>query len=245
MVRAATLVSVFAVGVLQAALPVHTVSPSREFVIYGGDATLRGSVSELAEQTKMNFLALLRQRDQWKTAFIINLQRQQANLPEIPPTDLRVIQTGFGVKFQLDLMVGEKIDGSSIERQLLRATLLEMIYRGKDDLAPGTMLVQPPDWLVEGALALALGRDHTALVEALSDCGKAKSLDEFLGQRFELLDSAGRMLYRAYSLALVQGLLDEGGGRTGLARYIANLSHASNDSLADALEDQVETSAVQ
>src|SRR5215471_3978058 len=100
MVRAAILISlVFAMGVLKAALPAHTVSPSREFVIYGGDATLRGSVSELSEQTKMNFLALLRQRDQWKTAVIINLQRQQANLPEIPPTDLRVTQTGFGVKF--------------------------------------------------------------------------------------------------------------------------------------------------
>lgn len=233
MVRATILVSVFAVGVLEAALPAHTVSPSREFVIYGGDARLRGSVSELAEQTKMNFLALSRQRDQWKTAVIINLQPQQANLPEIPPTDLRVTQTGFGMRFQLDLIVGEKIEGSSIERQLLRATLLEMIYRSKDDLAPGTTLVQPPDWLVEGALALVPGRDHAALVEALSNSGKAKSLDEFLDQRFELLDSAGRMLYRAYSLALVQGLLDEDGGRTGLARYIANLSHASNDPVAD------------
>jgi hypothetical protein len=218
---------------LHAALPAHTVSPSRQFVVYGGDATLRGSVSELAEQTKINFLTLLRQRDQWKTAVIISLQPQQANLPEIPATDLRVTQTGFGVKFQLDLVVSAKTEGSSIERQLLRATLLEMIYRGKDDLAPGTTLVQAPDWLVEGALALTPGRDHAAFAEALSTSGKAKSLDEFLGQRFGLLDSAGRMLYRAYSLALVQGLLDEGGGRAGLARYIANLPHASNDPVAD------------
>ena len=64
MVRAPILISlVFAVDVLEAALPAHTVSPSREFVIYGGDATLRGSVSELAEQTKSNLLALLGRRD--------------------------------------------------------------------------------------------------------------------------------------------------------------------------------------
>jgi hypothetical protein len=233
MIRAAILISlVFAVDVLEAALPARTVSPSREFVIYGGDATLRGSVSELAEQTKTNLLALLGRRDEWKTAVIINLQPQQANLPEIPSTDLRVSQTGFGAKLQLDLTVGQNLDGSLIERQLLRGILLEMIYRDEGDLAPGTTLVQPPDWLVEGALALTPGREREVMVETLSATDKGKSLEEFLGQRFDLLDSAGRMLYRAYSMALVQLLLDEG-GRARLGRHIANLSHASNDPVAD------------
>jgi hypothetical protein len=217
---------------VRAALPAHSVSPSRQFVIYGADAALRGTISELAEHTKINLLALLRQRDEWKTAVIINLQPQQANLPEIPPTDLRVSQTGFGAKLQLDLTVGQNLDGSLIERQLLRGILLEMIYRNEGDLAPGATLVEPPDWLVEGALALTPGREREVVVEALSATDKGKSLEEFLGQRFDPLDSAGRMLYRAYSIALVQLLLDEG-GRARLARYIANLSHASNDPIAD------------
>jgi hypothetical protein len=208
------------------------VSPSRQFIIYGADAALRGTISGLAEQTKSNLLALLRQRDEWTTAVIINLQVQQANLPEIPPTDLRVSQTGFGAKLQLDLTVGQNLDGSLIERQLLRGILLEMIYRDERALAPGTTLVEPPDWLVEGALTLTPGRDRKVVVEALSGTDKGRSLEEFLGQRFDLLDSAGRMLYRAHSIALVQLLLDEG-GRARLARYIANLSHASNDPVAD------------
>jgi len=223
---------VFAWQPVRAALPAHSVSPSRQFVIYGADAALRGTISELAEQTKINLLALLRQRDEWKTAVIINLQTQQANLPEIPPTDLRVSQTGFGAKLQLDLTVGQNLDGSLIERQLLRGILLEMIYRNEGDLAPGATLVEPPDWLVEGALALTPGREREVVVAALSATDKGKSLEEFLGQRFDLLDSAGRMLYRAYSIALVQLLLDEG-GRARLAQYIANLSHASNDPVAD------------
>ena len=223
---------VFAWQPVRAALPAHSVSPSRQFVIYGADAALRGTISELAEQTKINLLALLRQRDEWKTAVIINLQPQQANLPEIPPTDLRVSQTGFGAKLQLDLTVCQNLDGSLIERQLLRGILLEMIYRNEGDLAPGATLVEPPDWLVEGALALTPGREREVVVAALSATDKGKSLEEFLGQRFDLLDSAGRMLYRAYSIALVQLLLDEG-GRARLAQYIANLSHASNDPVAD------------
>lgn len=232
--RAALLIlSIFAWQLVRAALPAHSVSPSRQFVIYGGDAALRGTISELAEQTKTNLLALLRLRDEWKKAVIINLQPQQANLPEIPPTDLRVSQTGFGVKLQLDLIVGQNLDGSLIERQLLRAILLEMIYRDEGDLVPGTTLVEPPDWLVEGALALTPGRERDALAKALSTTDKGKSLAEFLGQRFDLLDSAGRMLYRAYSVALVQLFLDQSGGRARLARYIGHLSHASNDPVAD------------
>jgi hypothetical protein len=232
--RAAILIlSVFAWQPLRAALPEHSVSPSRQFVIYGADAALRGTISELAEQTKTNLLALLRQRDEWRIAVVINLLLQQANLPDIPPADLRVSQTGFGVKLQLDLAVGQNVDGLFIQRQVLRAILLEMIYRHEGDLAPGTMLVEPPDWLVEGALALTPGRERVALVEALSTTDKGKSLEEFLAQRFELLDSSGRVLYRAYSVALVQLLLDENGGRARLARFIANLSHASNDPVAD------------
>jgi hypothetical protein len=209
------------------------VSPSREFVIYGADATVRGRISELAEQTKSNLLALLRRHDEWKKPVVINLQPQQANLPEIPPANVRVSQTGFGVKLQLDLTVSRDLDALLIERQLLRAILFEMIYRDESDLAAGTTLVEPPDWLVEGALALTPGRQRESLVEALSTTDKEKSLEEFLGQRFDLLDSAGRMLYRAYSVALVQLLLDEGGGRARLARFISNLSHASNDPVAD------------
>jgi hypothetical protein len=234
MVRAAILISlVFAGHVLHAALPAHSVSPSRQFVIYGADEALRGTISELAEQTKTNLLALLPQRDEWKTAVVINLQSQQANLPEVPPVDLRVSQTGFGVKLQLDLTVGPNLDGSLIERQLLRAILVEMIYRDEGDLVAGTMLVEPPDWLLEGVLALTPGREREPLIQALSTTDKEKSLEEFLGQRFDLLDSAGRMLYKAYSVALVQLLLDERGGRSPLAQYIANLSHASNDPVAD------------
>src|SRR2546423_7077266 len=231
--RAATFILlVFACHQLRA-LPEQSVSPARTFVIYGAAATLRGAISELAEQTKTNLLALLRQRDGWKTAIVINLQSQQANLPEIPPASLRVSRAELGLKRQLDLTVGQNFDGSLVERQLLRAILFEMIYRDDSELAPGARLVEPPGWLLEGALALTPGREREALVEAVETAEKGTSLQEFLGERFDLLDSAGRMLYRAYSVALVQLLLDEGGSRARLARYISNLSHGSNDRVAD------------
>src|SRR5260370_400181 len=103
---------------LCAATLARTVSPSRQFIIYGANATLRGAVSELAEQTKANLLALLRQPDEWKTPIVVNLQSAQANLPEIPPAALRFSQTGFGPKLQFDLTIGENIDATLVECEL-------------------------------------------------------------------------------------------------------------------------------
>ena len=211
----------------------HSTSPSRQFVVYGADAKVRGAISGLAEQTKTNLLGLLRQRDDWKTSVVVNLQPQQANVPEIPPADLRFSQTGFGIKLQLDLTISENVDVSLVERELLHAILLELIYRKQPHIIAGAVLVEPPDWLIDGALALSPGRDRGPLIEAVGNTEKPLPLEKFLRQRPGLVDSAGRTLYRAYAFALMQMLLDGKNGGTQLAKYIDHLSDSSNDPLAD------------
>ena len=217
-----------------AATPIdRSVSPSGQFVIYSGDAAWRGAVSALAERTKANLLALLQRRDQWVTATVINLQSRAPNLPEIPSVALRFSQTGSGLKLQLDLAISREINSAATERELLRAILLEMIYRNQTAITPGDVYVEPPSWLVEGLLALTPHRDRASLINALAVSGRVTSLDEFLRQCPELLDPTGRLLFRAYSLALVQLLIESGDGHARLGRYIDNLSSASNDPLAD------------
>src|SRR5262245_16267598 len=128
------------------AQPEHSTSPSRQFVIYGADAKVRGAISGLAEQTKTNLLKLMRQRDDWKTPVVVNLQPQQTNAPEIPPADLRFSQTGFGIKLQLDLTISRNLDVSLVERELLRAILLEMIYRKQTQYLSVVVFVEPMAW---------------------------------------------------------------------------------------------------
>src|ERR671937_2570421 len=88
--------SVFAVATLPrgsfAGMPPleRSVSPSRQFIIYGADARVRGAVSELAERTKSDLLALLHQRDGWTTPVLLNLQTPQPTRPELPPAAFHV-----------------------------------------------------------------------------------------------------------------------------------------------------------
>src|SRR5438094_1813901 len=215
------------------AQPEHSTSPSRQFVIYGAAAKVRGAISGLAEQTKTNLLGLLRQRDDWKTPVVVNLQSQQSNLPEIPAADLRFSQTGFGIILQLDLTISKNVDVSLLERELFRAIQLEMIYRKQPHVTAGAVLVEPPDWLIDGALALTPGRDRGPRIGAIANTGKPLPLEKFLRQRSEFLDSTGRTIYRGYAFALVQMLLDGKNGGAQLARYVDNLSDSSNDPLAD------------
>jgi hypothetical protein len=215
----------------------RSVSASRQFVIYGTTGPLRGAVGDLAEKTKKNLLDLLQQPDDWKTPIILNLQFPKANLPDIPPAACYFSQTGSGLRLQLDLVIGANVDADAIQRELLRAILLEMAYRKEQNLPAGTVYVSPPEWLVEGLLAAAPGRDRETLVSVLDAVVASKSvvdLEKFLRPHpLSGLDSPARRLYRAYSFALVRLLLDEPDGPSRFTAYIQSLPAASNDPLSD------------
>jgi hypothetical protein len=224
------------VTLVSGAIPERTVSTSRQFILYGADVSLRGEISHLAEETKANLLSLLRRPDSWKTPIVINLQFPKANLPEVPPAALHFSQTGFGLKHQLDLIIASDFNRAATERELLRAILLEMIYRAQPDIAAGKSYVDPPDWLLDGTLACAPGRDSKLLAEALEPLAAADKImplsEFFLPRKLSGLDSLARTLHRAYSAALVKWLVDEPEGQSRLGLYIDNLSRNFVEPLA-------------
>ena len=96
----------------------RSVSTSRQFIVYGTDAPVRGAVCDAGERTKATLLALLQQPDQWKTPIVVNAQYPQANLPDAPRAALYFNQTGFGLKIQLDLVIRSDERGPAVEREL-------------------------------------------------------------------------------------------------------------------------------
>jgi hypothetical protein len=214
----------------------HSTSSSRQFFVYGADIRVRGAVCDIAETTKKNLLKLLRLPDRWKTPLVINLDYPQANVPELPPSRFDFSQTGSGLKLQLNLLISGDLNGREVQRELLSAILIEMIYRPRTNVPSGSRYVVPPDWLVDGIVQSMPGCDPDEAAQLLqtmvaSDC--IAPLDEVVRQRRELLDPASRKIHDAYSMALVQLLLDSPDGRHQLAHYLADLPDAPNDSVAD------------
>jgi hypothetical protein len=194
------------------------------------DPQLRGVICDIAEQTKKTALLLLQEKDAWRIPILIRIQHPQANLPELPPAHLNISQTGFGLKLQLELTLGSDVTAAAIERELLRAVFLEMMYREQPNTPAGTAYVEPPEWLLAGTLATAADREVQPIAT-----GRVMPLAEFLQQKPVLLESPSRAVYRAYSAALVTALRDAPEGRRRLARFVGNLPQASNDPLADLL----------
>lgn len=216
--------------------PEHSVSTSRQFLVYGSDRRLRGAMCDLAERTKRDVLRLIDQRDDWITPIVVNARHPQANLPEAPRAALNFAQTGFGLKLQLDLTIVSDARQPEVRRELLRAILLEMMYRRQIDLPVGTAYVPPPDWLLDGIAPRQSEFDREKLLDVLRTpmaAHKIPPLETFLRQRPDPFDALGRSLYRAYSFALVEFLLHGPEGQHCLARFIATLSDASNDAMAD------------
>ncbi|MEY2557050.1 MAG: hypothetical protein QOE34_475 [Verrucomicrobiota bacterium] len=217
------------------AAPERSVSISRQFIVYGPELRLRGAICDLAERTKRDLLQLIDQPDEWVTPIVIKVEYPQANLPEIPRAALNFSQTGFGLKLQLDLTIAADLSHPQVRRDLLRAILLERMYRGQPDVPAGTAYVTPPDWLLDGVppqQSDSVGSNADVLAAPVV-AKKILPLAEFLRQRPDLLDAPGRSLYRAYSIAFVELLLHEREGRRRLARFITDLPAASNDPLAD------------
>ncbi|MDP9254746.1 MAG: hypothetical protein M3O66_07410 [Verrucomicrobiota bacterium] len=232
----AALALLFAVERTVVAGPIErSISSSHQFIVYGGDVQLRGAICDAAERTKRNLLLQIDQRDEWTTPIVINTQFPQANLPETPRAALNFSQTGFGLKLQLDLTIDALARRPEIERELLRAILLEIIYRHEPDIAAGDAYISPPDWLLDGILSLEANFDRTPLLEPLQSmvaAHKIVPLDEFLRQQPDLLDAPGRSLYRAYSFVLLEFVIQVTNGRPRLVRFIQNLP-----SFADPVEN--------
>lgn len=235
-VRLAAFCALFCAQAVVLASPGRSVSTSRQFLVYGADLRLRGAICDLAERTKRDVLRLIDQRDEWATPILVNAQYPQANWPEKPRAALIFSQTGLGLKLQLDLTIAPDGNQPEIRHELLRAILLEMMYRHKTNLPPGTAYVSPPDWLLAGIpphQAEIDSRKWADLLRAPVTAQKVFSLADVLRQRYDQLDESGRSLYRAYSVALVELLTGVPEGRARLARFIADLPAASNDPMAD------------
>src|SRR5262245_7023893 len=136
----------------------RSTSTSRQFLVYGAEVRVRGIICDLAERTKSDLLRLLGLRDSWQTPLIIKLDYPRANVPDAPLVQFDVSQLGYGLKLQLNLLVTRKMKSVDVQRELLRGILIELMYRDRGRLAAGMHYVMPPDWLVEGALALQPGR---------------------------------------------------------------------------------------
>lgn len=215
----------------------HSVSASRQFLVYADNVELRGVICDLAERTKRDFLALVDQSDNWNLAILINARFPQPNLPELPRAALNVGQTGNGLKLQLDLLIDSDLTQREVRRELLRAIIVEMAYRNKTALPAGSAYTSPPAWLLDGIPSWQsdfVSAELSNLLQTLGSSNKILLIREFLRPCGDSKRSPTiHLLDMAYSFAFVEFLTHLPDGKKRLGRFVLDLPNASADPLTD------------
>ena len=209
----------------------HSDSASKQFSIFCEDAPLRMRVAGFAEEVKRDVLQLLGERDAWKAPIVIVLERATAGEPA---AKVRLIESLPGFKVQIDVRIGEDPAAVHLQRQIVRAVLLEYAYR-EAGVQGGTEFREAPWWVIEGCIQLARQREsgaNTGLFKRLLETNKLPPLESFLVEKPDELGAAARSLDRVLAGCLVQLLAGQPKGRAGLAHLVRAWPQSDGDPLA-------------
>lgn len=205
-------------------VPKKSISSSGQFIIYCDDLTTRIRLSELVEESKKGVLTLLGEKsDHWKSPVVVNAIRKNAAMPGQSVSSVRLIEVDEGFKVEFDFCLDADPVEVREEPQIVRSILLEYSCRNQPSVKGGEVYLEPPAWLVEGAVQIFHWRDHenrSDVYKALIESDHAPKLEELLAQDASHLDSISLALYQACSVALVQLLVDLPGGRENLSSYL-------------------------
>lgn len=209
----------------------HSDSASKQFSIFCEDAPLRMRVTGFAEEVKRDVLQVLGERDGWKAPIVIVLERASAGESA---ARVRLVESLPGFKVQIDVRIGDDPAAVNLQRQIVRAVLLEYAYR-EAGVQGGTEFREAPWWVTEGCLQLARQRENgpnTDVFKRLLETNKLPPLESFLIEKPDELGGAVRSLDRTLATCLVQLLTTQPGGRAGLARLVRAWPQSNGDPLA-------------
>jgi hypothetical protein len=228
----------FSVGAAEAVdLKARTVSSSKEFFIYCPDAALRGRVAGFAEETKAQLLALLGETGHARSPILITIDRPDT--AGAAPVQLHAFEGPDGSSIQLDVRLVQDTP-VDLQKHIIRAILLELVYRDHGGIKGGETYVEAPWWIVEGAAQIIRRRDlgvESDLFKRLIEQNRFPPLAEFLAMRDAALGDTAAAIDEACAMCLLQLLLDQPNGRPNLGRLLRHWPDNYQDPTAALLRD--------
>ncbi len=208
-------------------------SRTKQFVVYSEDVRLRQRVASFAEEMKSLVLQLLNEGDLWRAPVVITLERAKTGEVE-PPARVRFAQTDPGFKIEIQVKIGEDPQAVNLQKLLLRAVLIEYAYREKG-ITAGETIVEPPWWVLEGLIEMAGRRGDSpdgGVFRRLVETNRLPPIDNFLRDKPDELGPTALAVDRALAMSLLQLLIEQPGGREGIARLLRDWPQSNGDPVA-------------
>ncbi|MEM7146069.1 MAG: hypothetical protein AAF591_13105 [Verrucomicrobiota bacterium] len=210
-----------------------SVSPSRQFVIYGTDSETRMALSASAEGIKRELLKLLRLGDEWQYEVVIQVDESESLTPPARYVAGRVMPVDGGYRFQLDVKLANGYTRREFNRELIRLLLLEEIlssHAGPEAIMKQSRIL--PTWLHHGATELVRYREEgtpSELFSGLLGSKKILEVQDILTGDPAAMDSISQSAYEASSAAFVKALLEQDSGAQRLVRTMREFPRYEGD----------------
>ncbi|MEM8955828.1 MAG: hypothetical protein AAGD22_16860 [Verrucomicrobiota bacterium] len=213
--------------------PQFSISPSRQFIIYGPESETRMAISASAERVKRELLKLLRLSDEWKYEVVIQIHDSESLEP--PPRHVagRVMPVAGGYRFQLDVKIANGFTRKGFNRELIRLLLLEEMlsgYAGAEATLKKSRILPP--WLHYGLAELVRYREEgtpSELFSGLLGSNKILEVKDILNGDPAGMDSVTRAAYEGSAAAFVRALLEQDSGAQRLTRTIREFPRYEGD----------------
>jgi hypothetical protein len=200
-------------------LRARSTSSSKQFTIYCENAALRAQITTFVEEVKRGVLSVLGQPDRWRIPIVVAVEHSLRPRP----VSVRFAETPDGPTIQLHASYGDDPAADPLQRHLIRAILLDFIYRDRARPEAGQPYVEAPWWFIAGTLETLRRRDQgipADLYRRLVETNKLPSIEQFLAGRGDELGGTAAAFDAACALAFVQLLREQTDGPARLATLL-------------------------
>jgi len=212
----------------------RTVSTSGQFIVYCDDKELRSEAASFCEELKSGLLRTLGATDQWTMPVVLRLMDAQA--ASFSRGETRLTETPDGWQVGVDFWFGRLTAREGLDKLIIRAVLMEMIYRRPGSVRAGEPYRLPPWWLEDGVLLLRRQRDvglDPAPFRALMQSQKLPSVEGVLcADPSRKISRTAAAMDALFGYALLKLLLEQPEGRAGLAGLLKGWPEEGLDPLA-------------
>ncbi len=211
----------------------RSTSSTGQFVVYCDDRPLRGRVTTFVEETKADILRILRLRDAWTMPIVLTMDAAAPGEARQPVT-VQLVNTVAGPKIDVVVRLGADPSDVFLQRHIIRAVLLEFMYRDRPRLKPDEHYVEAPWWIVQGIIEIIRRRDDgvdSNTFKSIVKADKLPALEGFLDRPPRQLDSTAGSVDRACALCLVEALLSMPGGEKKTTNFLLRWPEANGDTM--------------
>lgn len=211
-----------------------SVSATKQFTVFCEDGALRARVASFVDEVKRGVLDVVGERDGWRIPVVVSLEPAPAGTDPGTPVTLRLIQTPNGPSIQLHVQIGSNPADVHLQKHIVRAVLLDLIYRDRPPRA-GDPYVEAPWWFVAGTVERFRQRDHgfeAGLYRRMIETNRLPSVGEFLPGHGHDLGGVAAAFDSACAFALLQLLLEQPEGKPRLAQLLRNWPETHLDPVA-------------